>query len=175
MRPTSLAVAALALWLSPARETRAQDRDLLPMSFVRVDTNVSRQFEADWLRLQKLGKEWAYCVTRWSLAWTQDGDTAYVVEEVDRAPARSGKHELGELECPETARFVGPAIAHAHPSGDCSPSRADATYAVAHAIPFALIVCGPRSTAGYTGQQFLWISRGVLSERGPVLAPEPKY
>lgn len=162
--------AALAVGIQDAG-AQDRDRDLLPMTFVRVDSAVRRQFELDWKRLHPLGTEWAYCVTDWHIGLTQDGDTAYVVSGVQRVTARTGQHEIAELACAPW-NDAGPPIAHAHPSGDCSPSRADATYAVAHAIPFALIVCGPRSTAGYTSQQFLWMSRGVLAERAQLVAPE---
>ncbi len=143
------------------------------MSFVRVDSATSHQLESDWMRLRQAGKEWAYCVTNWTVNRTQDADTIYVVTSVRMVDAKSQEHEIAEFSCTAPNGLSMP-IAHAHPSGDCSPSRADATYSVAHGTPFALILCGPRATAGYTSQQFLWISRGVLTERAAVVATESR-
>ena len=154
-----------------ARGVFAQDKDLLPMSFVKPDSMVARRLERDWRRMQSTGREWAYCVHSWKVERTKDADTIFVITDLRLVTTGTQRHELAEFTCSSRGRPSMP-IVHAHPGGDCSPSRADAIYAVAHGTPFALILCGPRSTSGYTAQQFLWISRGVLTERGAFIATD---
>lgn len=167
------ALALTAALVTGLDRAAAQDKDLLPMSFVRVDSATMRKLESDWMRMHEAGREWAYCVTGWKVSQTQDADTIYVITALQRADVKSQRHELAEFTCVGPGGLSMP-IAHAHPGGDCSPSRADATYAVAHGTPFALILCGPRATAGYTGQQFVWISRGALTERNAVIAGDSR-
>jgi len=136
----------------------------LPMTFAKPDPVLLDQFESDWRRLSPHGREWAYCVSQWSSGTTQDGDTVYLARKADLIPAESKRSSMRGFDCVSADGTLLP-IAHAHPGGDCSPSRADAATAIGQwNVPFALILCGPRSTVGYSGRQFELMLRGRLWE-----------
>lgn len=148
----------------------AQDRDLLPMTYVKVDARVARRLAADWERLRDRGAKWVYCVTGWSFELSQDRDTIFLITAVRSAPASRQAHEATGFSCPDSLGEALP-IVHAHPGGDCSASRTDAANAVAHFVPFGLILCGKRSTAGYSRTQFLLMIKGALYDRNVGAAP----
>lgn len=154
----------ISLLLVIATQAHGQTNDLLPMVFVGVTPEVSRQIARDWERKHREGGEWVYCVTKWSLATTQDGDSAYVVSGIEIAASSRARHEATGFDC-RAADGTEQPVAHAHPSGDCTPSRADAFTSIASATPFGLIVCGPRSRAGYSRRQFTLMQKGVWLER----------
>lgn len=130
------------------------------MTYVRVDGKVARELAADWKRLWPRGREWAYCVRTWTRDTTQNGDTVFVITSLERAPTTANAHELDGVTCMDERGAQLP-IAHTHPSGDCSASRADAAQSVAYDVPFGLVVCGPGSTGGYTRAQFVLMIRGT--------------
>lgn len=142
----------------------AQDRDLLPFATVKPDPAVAQRLRADWQRLSAGTSEWVYCVTKWSVARSQNDDTVYVITGIRSAPAATSPHETSGFTCQDERGTPLPLV-HAHPSGDCSASRQDASNALAYEIPFGLIVCGPRSHAGYTREQYLLMMRGVWYRR----------
>jgi hypothetical protein len=136
----------------------------LPMTFAKPAPALLDQFESDWRRISPHGREWAYCVSQWSSGSTQDGDTVYLARKAELIPAEAERSSTRGFDCVSADGTLLP-IVHAHPGGDCSPSRADAATAIGQGnVPFALILCGPRSTVGYSGRQFELMLRGRLWE-----------
>jgi proteasome lid subunit RPN8/RPN11 len=132
-------------------------RDMLPLRFARTGARARRRFKEDWDDLGHDGKEWAYCVTQWSIGLTQNKDTVFVIENVERVRAVDAQdHKINAAASPQCYIDNEHAlpIAHVHPSGDCSPSRPDIMVAVMRGAPFELIICGPESTIGYSGAMY---------------------
>lgn len=134
---------------------RAADAQTLPLQFARASARVERQFTQDWQQLSGAGKEWAYCITKWSIGYTQDRDTVYIAEQVERMTGDDADAHSVYAGCMDPHTQTPLPMAHSHPSGDCSPSRADITLAITRTTaPFELIVCGPTSTVGYMGSLY---------------------
>jgi proteasome lid subunit RPN8/RPN11 len=137
---------------------RGQDGDMLPLRFARASTALQSRFHSDWEVLSPGRQEWAYCISKWSVSITSDSDSVYVAEEVTRlrpVKAEQAGLALDSGSCTTGAGVPLP-IAHSHPSGNCSPSRLDITAAIVRKqAPFQLIICGPNSIAGYSGQLYV--------------------
>jgi len=159
----------LARFAAPAY---GQTSDLLPMLFVGVTPEVSRQIARDWDRRYRDGREWVYCVTAWRYGRTQDGDSVFVIEKMEITTSSRAAYEVTGFECRAPDGTERP-VAHAHLTGDCSASRADATNVVASAAPFGLIVCGPQSWAGYSRRQYTLMQKGVWLDRQASRTPPP--
>jgi hypothetical protein len=139
----------LLLLATVAAAQTPDDRAALPLRFAQASEGVRAQLAADWPTIIREGVERKYCVTNWRLEQTRDGDTVFVATAIERQAARGQRARVENIPCVdhETKRVL-PAL-HAHLGGDCSPSRADLTWALAERPPFDLIACGPGLTAGY--------------------------
>lgn len=153
MRTSTERAVWLSLLLAMPCALRAQswDQQMLPLRFARVSARVRRRFRHDWDELHDGRFEWSYCVAGWTLGLTQDGDTVFVVDSVIAVKgAHASAHGIKGFDCADEQP-----IAHAHPSGDCSPSRADIATAVARPkSPFELVICGPEQTLSYVGAMY---------------------
>lgn len=144
--------AALLATFIPIAAAQAQavdSRDKMPLRFARPGSALRRRFELDWDEKIGDGGEWTYCITKWSIALSQDSDTVYVAERAHLVVGnleRGGSRQTG-VYCDDAEGFPLP-IAHVHPSGDCSPSRADLE-AAKRGVPFDIIICGRGATVGY--------------------------
>jgi hypothetical protein len=137
---------------------RGQDGDILPLRFARASTELQSRFHLDWKVLSPARQEWAYCISKWSVSFTSDSDSVYVAEEATRLPPVKAEHAGLALDAGScmTVEGVPLPIAHSHPDGDCSPSRLDITAAIVRKqAPFQLIICGPNSVVGYSGQLYV--------------------
>lgn len=136
---------------------RAQtfNQETQPLRFARAGSRARRRFKDDWEEMEHEGIEWAYCVRQWSTALTQDKDTVYIIESVERITGVDAQHNkidaASSPQCYVDSQALP--IAHTHPSGDCSPSRGDMLVADFRGAKFELIVCGPESTLGYFGRK----------------------
>lgn len=145
------------LSIEAAQAQGIESRDMLPLRFARTGARSRRRFKEDWDEIGHEGKEWAYCVTQWSIGLTQNKDTVYIIEAVERVVDVDAQgHKIDAASSPQCLAPDGTSlpIAHAHPSGDCTPSRADIMVAVIREAPFELIICGPESTSSYMGSMY---------------------
>jgi hypothetical protein len=152
----TLLATLVTLLVAPAA-TQAQARDtagheLLPLRFARASAPLLNLFQKDWERFSPQRREWAYCITKWTVALTPDHDSVFIAEEARLIENRAAAtHTIDVPACVDSTGGALP-YAHAHPSGDCSPSRIDIDMALLDLkVPFLLIVCGPTSTASYYG------------------------
>lgn len=145
-----------ALCFLLARAATAQDweREQLPLRFAQVSAPIASQLAADWNRVARKGVEWGYCVTKYEIGATKDGDTVYVVTAIVLAKGERATRTHVDFDCTD-ARGRGQPTIHAHLTGDCTPSRADAYDALRGMPPFAMIVCGPGITTSYDPRLYL--------------------
>lgn len=144
----------ITLALVPSLHAQEWERDQLPLRFAQVSEPVRVRLATDWRQFVGKGREWGYCVTRYDLGVTKDGDTVYVVSEIRRADGRAVTRTHVDFECADATGRSQPTI-HAHLTGDCTPSRADAHDALRGMPPFAMLVCGPGITASYDPRLYL--------------------
>lgn len=161
-------LSALLLCLAPtAARGQTEEQVMLPLRYARVSPRMRRRLRDDWDDLQPTGKEFSYCVAGWTPERTQDGDTIFVVTEIVMvATANAQKHRINGFDCINPDGSSQPII-HAHPSGDCSPSRADIAAAIGREAPFEMILCGRESAISYNGQLYRKAILGYSLSRRP--------
>lgn len=137
-----------------AAESQGFDDPMLPLRTARLGERIRRRVKDEWYELIPHGKEFSYCVSGWTPEKDQRGDTVFIVTEVQLVKgANAREHGINGFECVGKGGEELPII-HAHPAGDCSPSRSDIEAAVGRKAPFEMIICGPESSVSYGGELY---------------------
>lgn len=151
------------------------DRQHLPLQFATLGRGLAERLSREWQDIVRVGVERKYCVTAWEPRLTHgDHDTVFLATAASLIkPGISNDHRLlRSAECVDAQGKPQPTM-HTHLHGDCAPSRADITYAIARRAPFDMVICGPGVANGFFWSTFRSNGGGDLCPPSPVAASPP--